>query len=524
MRSRALPFVLAALLLLSALPVRGASPDETLAAEPTGTGLDATDRYIVVIAKGADTKAVRTRHADREGLKADRYYSRAIRGFAGKLTDEQVKALRADPDVAAVIPDEVVEIAGQTVPTGVSRIGGRSSKVSKIDGVDQRVDADVAIVDTGIATHPDLNIAGGVNCTSSDRDAWGDGHGHGTHVAGTVGALDNGFGVVGVAPGVRLWSVRILNSDGYGYLSWYICGLDWVAAQRDPADDSRPMFEAANMSVAKWGKDDLNCGLTNNDVLHRAICRLVASGVTVAVAAGNDSGSAAARVPAAYNEVITVSALADTDGKPGGLGGNRCYSWGTYDVDDTFADFSNHGSDVDIIAPGKCITSTMPGNWYAYMSGTSMATPAVTGAIALYKASRPWATPGMVKGALQYLASTNWKRWTDPDPYPDKLLDVSRIGPAGDFSVTVAAPAPIGEAGGTVSLPITIKRTATHFETLNLSATTPPGMPVALSKLSLTGFTATSATVTVTVPPSLPAGSYPVVVTASEGTRTREGT
>jgi hypothetical protein len=244
----------------------------------------------------------------------------------------------------------------------------------------------------------------------------------------------------------------------------------------------------------------------------------------VAVAAGNDSGSAAARVPAAYNEVITVSALADTDGKPGALGGPRCYSWGTYDSDDTFADFSNYGSDIDIIAPGKCIWSTMPGGTYAYMSGTSMATPAVTGAIALYKSSRPWVSPGMVKGALQYLGVTNWKRTSDPDAYPDKLLDVSKIGPAGDFSVTVASPAPLGEAGGTVTLPITINRTPTHFENVTLSAETPNGIPVALDKLNLMGFTATSANVTVTVPPSLPAGSYPVVVTASEGTRTREGT
>src|SRR5204863_96877 len=128
------------------------------------------------------------------------------------------------------------------------------------------------------------------------------------------------------------------------------------------------------------------------------------SGVTVVAAAGNDSGSAAARVPAAYNEVITVSALADTDGKPGGLGGHRCYSWGSYDTDDTFANFSNYGSDVDLIAPGKCIWSTIPGG-YQYMSGTSMAVPHVTGAIALLKASRPGMTPAEVREALIYLGS-----------------------------------------------------------------------------------------------------------------------
>ncbi|MEX2011471.1 MAG: S8 family serine peptidase, partial [Chloroflexota bacterium] len=580
MRSRIWPFVLAALLALSALPVQAASPaqetpappatpapeitpaaeatpvpeatpaaeetppaeelpapeatpaaEEALPAQPKSSkkpargGLDATDRYIVVMAKGADTKKVRDRHIDREGLKADRFYGKAVRGFSGKLTAEQRQALEADPDVAAVIPDEIVEIAAQTIPTGVRRTGSLATISAQIDGVDKRVHADVAIVDTGIdGGHPDLAVVGGVNCTTPDRDAWGDGHGHGTHVAGTVAAKDNGIGVVGVAPGARLWAVKILNNEGFGYLSWYICGLDWIAAQRDPTDPALPLIEAANMSVAKWGRDDFNCGLTSADILHQGICRVVASGVSVAVAAGNDSNSAAARVPAAYDEVITVSALADMDGKPGGLGGDRCLSWGTYDVDDTFADFSNFGADVDIIAPGKCIMSTMPGSGYAYMSGTSMATPHVTGAIALYKATRPWATPAMVRAALLYLSSSNWKLWTDPDAYPDRLLDVSKLGPAGDFSVSIPAPVPFGEAGGTVTLPITITRTPTHFETLDLSATTPPGFPVALDQLSLTGFTATAATVTVTVPPSLPAGSYPVVVTAAEGTRTRAAT
>ncbi len=133
------------------------------------------------------------------------------------------------------------------------------------------------------------------------------------------------------------------------------------------------------MSVARSGGDDGNCGYTTKDLMHQAICRLVDSGVTVVAAAGNNSFNASKLKPASYNEVITVSALADTDGKPGGLGGPLCYSWASYDVDDTFADFSNYGHDVDLIAPGKCIFSTLPGNRYGYISGTSMAAPHVTG-------------------------------------------------------------------------------------------------------------------------------------------------
>ena len=227
--------------------------------------------------------------------------------------------------------------------------------------------------------------------------------------------------------------------SGEGYLSWWLCGLDWIAAQNDPVDPTRPLIEAVNMSVTRWGLDDGKCGTVNKDLLHQAICRVVARGITVVAAAANDSGSAAKRVPAAYNEVITVSALADTDGLAGGTGGKLCWSWGGYDVDDTFADFSNYGSDVDIIAPGKCILSTKRGQTYGYSSGTSMAAPLVTGAAALYKATRPNAPPSEVRWALQYLGNRDWKTTTDPDGRPDILLDVSRIVPLGDFAPTAVA-------------------------------------------------------------------------------------
>jgi subtilisin len=485
--------------------------------------VDPTDRWIVVLEPGTDVPVTAARQGRRIGFVADRTYGHAIKGYAAKLDRAQVTALSRDPAVALIVADERIESEAQLVPTGISRIGANRSSVAKIDGLDDRVDADVAIVDTGITSVPDLNVAGGYNCSTSDRAAWRDVYGHGTHVAGTVGALDNGSGVVGVAPGVRLWAVKILNDSGDGLLSWYVCGLDWIAAQRDPTDATRPLFEAVNMSVAKWGKDDLNCGLTNNDVLHAAICRLVRSGVTVVAAAGNDASSAAARVPAAYNEVITVSALADTDGKPGGLGGNRCYSWGTYDLDDTFADFSNRGTDIDLIAPGKCIWSTIPGG-YAYMSGTSMAAPHVAGAIALLKATRPNFTPGEVKEALQYLGTYGWKTWTDPDGRIDRLLDTSRIGPRGDFTMTGSASVTIGEAGGKATFAIGATRSTTSFERIKLSvAGLPPGATAVFSPTSLYGFTG-GTTLTVTVPFATADGSWNLTVTGDEHGNARSTT
>ena len=521
------PVAATALLLALAM----ALPIGTVAAEGSAT----RQPYIVMLtadgepgdgaAVGQAAKrnaAAADRVATRHTITIGRRFEHLLAGFAAELTPGQVQALGADPDVAAVVPDEPISLTSQSMPTGVARIGGRTSPAAKIDGVDERVDADVAVVDTGIdASHPDLNVAGGMNCTTADPAAWGDGNGHGTHVAGTIAAKDNDIGVVGVAPGARLWAVRILASDGTGLLSWYICGLDWIAAQRDPSDGSRPLFEAVNMSVAKWGADDGACGALNADVLHAAICRLVGSGVTVVAAAANDSGPASKRVPAAYDEVITVSALADSDGRAGGLGGDKCWSWGGYDVDDTFADFSNYGPDVDLIAPGKCIWSTKTGNTYGWSSGTSMAAPHVTGAIALYKASRQAATPAEVKRALQYLGTLSWSTATDPDGVPDRLLDVARIGPMGGVSIT-PWPAAVSTtaAGGSFPVTLTLSR-ATVLEELTLSVTgTPAGMGASLDKAQLFGFEATKATLTVTVPKGFPIGTYRLTVLASwHGTR-----
>ncbi len=345
-------------------------------------------------------------------------------------------------------------------------------------------------------------------------------------MAGTVGALDNGIGVVGVAPGVRLWSVRILDSAGIGLISWYVCGLDWITAQRDPADPTRPLFEAVNMSVAKRGTDDGACGIVNNDLIHQAVCRLVASGVTVVAAAGNNGFNAANLKPASYNEVITVSALADTDGKAGGAGGALCYSWGTYDRDDTFADFSNYGGDVDLIAPGKCIWSTLPGNRYGYISGTSMAAPHVAGAAALYKSSRPLASPAQVRSALRAAGTLDWNTATDPDSVHEPLLDVSRLVALGDFTLDAtpgtSRSALVG-AGRCLSgaprlarprrgLP---QRGAAHRH----GEGTAHGDP--RHRTRSYGLDQVATTMRITVPAGTPSGSTWITVTADDGTRER---
>jgi subtilisin family serine protease len=233
-----------------------------------------------------------------------------------------------------------------------------------------------------------------------------------------VAALDNDIGVVGVAPGARLWGVKVLSDQGSGYKSHIIAGIDYVTANAGS-------IEVANMSLGGSGSDDGKSCSATTDSYKKAICNSVAAGVTYAVAAGNSSADAATAVPAAYDMVITVSALADFDGLPGGRAAATCRA----DVDDTFANFSNYGADVDLIAPGVCITSTWPtaliASGYNTISGTSMASPHVAGAAALYKATNPGATPAQVQSALQGAGTTDWNNVDDKDSTKEKLLNVS---------------------------------------------------------------------------------------------------
>ena len=327
------------------------------------------------------------------------------------------------------------------VPAGIRRVGGTRSNLSRVDGQDSRVNADVAIIDTGVEKdHPDLNVVGGYNCTSRNRNKWADDDGHGTHVAGIVGALDNRFGVVGVAPGARLWSVKVLDRNGRGMLSWMVCGINWVTAQRERGNPQRPMIEVANMSISlgiPGGSRD--CDSQSRDWMHLAICRSVERGTVYVVAAGNESRNARNNRPASYDEVITVSAMADYDGRGGGRGSraDSCPYW-TPERDDSFATFSNFGPDVDLIAPGRCILSTFVNRRYAWMSGTSMASPHVAGAAAVYRAAYPRATPRQVRMALLAVGTRDWRTQSDPDRTPERAVWIGSFRHMPDFSVSAS--------------------------------------------------------------------------------------
>ncbi len=338
-------------------------------------------------------------------------FRKVFKGFSVTASDSQLAELKKDPRVDFVSEDRVVSIdarpsqpviESQTLPTGINRINAEN-KTNKGAGVN------VAVIDTGIDTsHPDLsaNIAGGKNCVPGTT-SYRDGNGHGTHVAGTIAALDNGIGVVGVAPKAKLWAVRVLNSSGSGTWSSVICGIDFVTSK---APKNGGPITVANMSLGGTGTGDNSCGKTNNDALHMAICRSRDAGVTYVVAAGNSAADAGASVPSSYDDaVITVSALADSDGASGGTGGATSYG-----ADDTFASFSNYGAVVDLGAPGVNILSTWRGGGYATISGTSMASPHVAGAAALYIATHPGALWTEVRDALKSLGELSGAGHTDP--------------------------------------------------------------------------------------------------------------
>ncbi len=353
----------------------------TVFATPAAAGEGPWRSVIVVLRDDIDSDSVANEHGRHFGAQVSHVYGAALRGYAARVPDRVIALLQRDPRVAFVEEDRLFW-ATDTVPTGVDRI--EADKSSQLAGNGSgTVGTGVAIIDTGISAHSELNIAGGYNCAGFffvNRNAWSDGNGHGTHVAGTVAARDNGSNIVGVAPGAPLWAVRVLSSNGSGYLSWIICGINWVAN-----NSASRGIKVANMSLGGSGADDGNCGNTNNDSMHKAICNAVNKGVTFVVAAGNSNANFATFAPAAYNEVLTVTAVADFDGQGGGIALPTCRT----DVDDTAADFSNWttpaSSDVShtIAAPGVCINSTWNNGGYSTISGTSMASPHAAGTVAL---------------------------------------------------------------------------------------------------------------------------------------------
>jgi len=405
--------------------------------------------YIVVLnSTTASPRTVADRHAGRYGAHVKGVWSHALKGYSADMTTAEAAQLQTDPNVALVEPDRVLHINPQTIPTGVRRIFANTNPNLDIDGVDDvRVDVDVAVIDSGTMAHPDLNVVSRANCSTGTcvTGSGNDDNGHGTHVSGTIGALDNDIGVVGVAPGARLHSVKVCNAAGQCPNSAIVAGVDYVTARAST-------IEVANMSLGGPG---------TNTALAQAITRSVNAGVVYAVAAGNDHQNAAGFSPANHPDVITVSALADSNGTPGGGGGAP--SCRPTSQDDVLADFSNFGTSVEVAAPGVCILSTWNNGAYNTISGTSMASPHVAGAAAiLASGTRDPQNRTDVLAIRQRIVSTGNFNWTDNsgDGVKEPLLDVHDAtqfppggGGPGPTPVTVFADDFESAAGGWTTNP-----------------------------------------------------------------------
>jgi subtilisin len=314
-------------------------------------------------------------------------YSQVVKGFAIKITNEKVlEQLKNNPLVEYIGQDKTISAfinqkqtnSQQIIPTNIIRVDGEQS-FGLVNAHSKFVNADIAILDTGIdLDHEDLNVYHERSFIAGTNSA-DDDHGHGTHLAGIAAAKDNSFGVVGIAPGARLWAIKVLESSGTGEISTLIKGLDYINQYANEVD----------VAILSLGCE---CESGSLDI---AIHNTVKAGITLVVAAGNEGKDAATFTPANNLEVITVSAIADTDGKCGGNGPPSPYG-----ADDMLASFSNFGKVVDIAAPGVDIYSTFKANSYTKLTGTSMATPHVAGAAALYKSLHPEASPNDVKSYL----------------------------------------------------------------------------------------------------------------------------
>ncbi|WP_432006427.1 S8 family peptidase [Streptomyces parvus] len=405
-----------------------------------------SDSYIVTLKDSAakSDSAKGKALAKKYGASIERTYRSALNGYAVEATAAEAKKFAADPAVASVSQNRTFTVsATQTNPPswGLDRIDQRSLPLDQRYTYPDKAGEGVTayVIDTGVRiSHSDFGgrAFNGYDAIDNDNVAQ-DGHGHGTHVAGTVAGT-----AYGVAKKAKIVGVRVLNNQGSGTTAQVVAGIDWVTANAvKPA--------VANMSLG-GGADA---------VLDAAVQRSINSGITYAVAAGNESTNANTKSPARVADAITVGSTTNTDAR---------------------SSFSNYGAVVDIFAPGSSITSTWNTSDSATntISGTSMASPHVAGAAALYLADNPGSTPAQVSAGLVAAATTGvvgnpgsgspnrllyvgTGSTNPPDPDPKKFENTTGY-PIND-NATVESPITVtgitGNAPASLQVPVNISHT-----------------------------------------------------------------
>jgi subtilisin family serine protease len=479
-----------------AAAVGGAGPAHAAPAvgtiRPAGSAVAVADSYIVVL---KDTPTLRTRGVpaaaadltSRYGGAVGHTYQHALRGFEVSMSQAAAERLAANSAVAYVQRNGIFTISGTQSPTpswGLDRIDQRNLPLNNSYTYPTTASGVRAyIIDTGIRfSHSDFGGRAVSGYDAIDGGSADDCNGHGTHVAGTTGGSS-----YGVAKGVTLVGVRVLNCAGSGTTAQVVAGIDWATGDHDPGERA-----VANMSLG-GGVDT---------TLDNAVANSIADGVTYAVAAGNDNGANACNTsPARTPNAITVGSTTSTDAR---------------------SSFSNIGTCLDIFAPGSSITSA----WYTSntatntISGTSMATPHVTGAAALVLAQNTSYTPQQVRDYLVNNA-TNGVVTNPGTGSPNKLLYVVNSGtPVNDFAISVSPTSGSVTAGGSVSATVSTATTSGSAQTVTFSASgLPSGASASFSPASVTS--GGSSTMTISTSGSTPGGTYPITITGSGPSATR---
>ncbi|MPY60312.1 S8 family peptidase [Streptomyces spongiae] len=352
---------------LTALPAQAAPAEGKVLAADSPTAIKGS--YIVTLKKGATGLKASSSQGKSlvktYGGTVKKTFSHALNGYSANLSATEAKRLAADPAVASVEQNQTVTVDAtqSNAPWGLDRIDQAALPLSGTYTYPDSAGSGVTayVIDTGVRiSHQQIagRATNGYDAVDGDNVAQ-DGNGHGTHVATTIAGS-----TYGVAKAAKIVAVRVLNNAGSGTTAGVVAGIDWVTANH-----SGP--SVANMSLGGGASTALDTAVSNS----------IASGVTYAVAAGNSSANASSYSPARVASAITVGATTSTDAK---------------------ASYSNYGSVLDIFAPGSSITAGWNTSDTATntISGTSMATPHVAGAVAVYLAGHTSATPAQVATAL----------------------------------------------------------------------------------------------------------------------------
>ncbi|SCE86333.1 Serine protease, subtilisin family [Micromonospora coriariae] len=481
-------------LLAAATPALAAEPAGAIRAAGGDTAV--ADSYIVVFKDTAVSRGTVGDNADRlvgrHGGTVARTYGAALRGFEIRVGAKAAARIAADPAVAYVEQNHTVSIAGtQTNPPswGLDRIDQRNLPLnSSYTYPTTASNVRAYIIDTGVLYgHNDFGGRAVSGFDAVDGGSADDCNGHGTHVAGTVGGSS-----YGVAKGVQIVGVRVLNCQGSGTNAQVVAGIDWVTANA-----VRPAV--ANMSLGGGANSSIDTAVTNS----------INSGVTYAVAAGNGNALGVRQNACNYSPARVASAI----------------TVGATQNNDAAASFSNFGTCVDILAPGVNITSA----WYTgssatnTISGTSMASPHVAGAAALVLSANPSWSPQQVRDNLVNNSTPNVVTNVGTGT-PNRLLYVvSGTPPANDFSVSVSPTSGSAAPGGSVTATVGTATTAGSAQAVSLSASgLPAGATASFSPSTVTS--GGSSTLTIATSASTPAGSYPVTITGSGAAGTRTAT